>query len=252
MDLLIQYGIAPGRPHGADQPFSAHARHGSLTSAQSAPVSVRRRSLDVRESEIQHWRQRLHPDAPIIDRLGRDRGWRYPTVCDLELGLDRGRITIPVRDEHRTLVGLLRYQPWTRAGQNKMRAAAGSRRQLLPHPATEPSQHVLLVEGEPDMIAARSRGLPAIAVPGVDAWRPEWAPMFAGREVTIVMDADRPGHLLAPRIAGDLASHATPTIIDVAPHRDDGYDLTDWLLDHPEPQDPNVLLVHLYGYALAS
>ena len=117
-------------------------------------------------------RPRSPADTDLIAKLTRDRGWLYATMLELELGVDRGRITIPVRDDERRLIGLLRYQPWPQPGEPKMLATAGSRRALLPHPAAEPSTHVLLVEGEPDMIAARSHGLPAIAVPGVDAWRP--------------------------------------------------------------------------------
>ena len=94
-----------------------------------------------------------------------------PRCWSSSLGFDRGRITIPVRDDKRQLIGMLRYQPWPNPGEPKMLATAGSRRALLPHPAAEPSTQVLLVEGEPDMIAARSHGLPAIAVPGVDSWR---------------------------------------------------------------------------------
>jgi DNA primase len=154
----------------------------------------------------------------------------------LELGLDRSRITIPVRDQHRRLVGLLRYQPRPTFGQPKMLAAPGSRRALLPHPAAEPSRSLLLVEGEPDMIAARSHDLPAIAIPGVDAWRREWAPLFTGRDVTIVMDADAEGRRAAERIAHDLSDHAATTVVDIAAEKTDGYDLTDWLLESERPK----------------
>jgi DNA primase len=112
-----------------------------------------------------------------------------------------------------------------------MRALAGSVRQLLPHPAAETAPRVLLVEGEPDMIAARSRGLPAIAVPGVDSWRPEWARWFAGRTVRIVAGADTAGRALAARAANDLAGVARARVVDLAPTRQDAYDLTDWLID---------------------
>jgi DNA primase len=150
---------------------------------------------------------------------------------ELELGLDLGRITIPVRDEERRLIALLRYAPWPNPGQPKMLAAPGSQRVLLPHPAAETSPEVLLVEGEPDMVAARSHDLPAIAVPGVDCWRAEWAPLFTGRRVTIVMDADAQGRALAARIALDLDDYADTAAIDIAPDRSDGYDLSDLLRD---------------------
>ncbi|MGH2873501.1 MAG: toprim domain-containing protein, partial [Solirubrobacteraceae bacterium] len=144
-----------------------------------------------------------------------------------------GRITIPVRDPDSRLVGLLRYQPWPKPGQPKMLAALGSRRALLPRPAAEPSKEILLVEGEPDMIAARSRDLPAVAVPGAETWQSQWASLFAGREVTIVMDCDPEGRRVAERIAEDLYGLADARVFDIAPDRHDGYDLTDLLLDHP-------------------
>jgi DNA primase len=128
-----------------------------------------------------------------------------------------------VRDQYRQLVGLLRYRPWRTQAQPKMVAAPGSRRRLLPHPAIETSEQILLVEGEPDMIAARSRGVPAIAVPGAESWRTEWAPLFAGREITIVMDCDRDGRRAAARITQDLCGYA-----DVM-----NFDLTDLFRDHP-------------------
>jgi hypothetical protein len=89
---------------------------------------------------------------------------------------------------------------------------------------------VLLVDGEPDMIGARSRGLPAIAVPGVDAWRSVWAQLLAGREVTIIMDCDEQGRAAAAAIENDLSSLGAVRVLDLAPDRNDGYDLTDWLL----------------------
>jgi hypothetical protein len=113
-----------------------------------------------------------------------------------------------------------------------MIATSGSRRVLLPHPAADRSRTVLLVEGEPDMIAARSRRLPAIGVPGVDAWRTEWAQFFADRDVTTVTHADPQGRRLAQRIADDLSGIAEVNVVDIAPERNDGYDLTDWLRAH--------------------
>jgi DNA primase len=112
-----------------------------------------------------------------------------------------------------------------------MLAASGSRRALLPHPAAEPSERVVLVEGEPDMIAARSHGLPAIAVPGVDGWRAVWAPLLSGRRVAVVMDCDEEGRAAAATITRDLSPRSSARILDLAPDRDDGYDLTDRLND---------------------
>lgn len=47
----------------------------------------------------------------------------------------------------------------------------------------------------------------------------------------IAFDADRQGRMCAARV--DLARYtATVDLADLAPHRDDGYDLSDWLNQH--------------------
>jgi DNA primase len=179
----------------------------------------------------------LSPGAPsLLATLALERGWRYDAIRALGLGLDRGRITIPIRDPRGELQGLLRYQPKPADGP-KMLAELGSRVGLIPHPAVETSKRILLVEGPPDMIAARSRGLPAIAVPGDHAWRSTWGDLLAGRRVTIVMDADTQGRAAALRISADLTATADSHVLDLAASRVDGYDLTDWLAERPEPVD---------------
>jgi hypothetical protein len=85
------------------------------------------------------------------------------------------------------------------------------------------------------MIAARSHGLPAIAVPGAHAWRPQWAELLAGRQVKIVMDCDPPGRAAAVRIEHDLQGRCGVAVIDLEPGREDGFDLTDVLLDYAHP-----------------
>lgn len=123
------------------------------------------------------------------------------------VGFDGARITIPVRNAQGLLRGVLRYDPFGRRDP-KMRSVPGTRLGLVPHPACEPSQHIVLVEGPPDLIAARSCGLPAIARPGTSAWKPSWAELLAGRRITIVMDCDAPGRRAASEIATSLGPAA--------------------------------------------
>ncbi len=229
MDLIVEHGLGGRRTQQtASHRSTTHTGANQAATRQSLP-----RTLSVSELDVRHWQAALTEQTELIARLRRKRGWHYSTILELKLGYDCGRITIPVTGRDGHLIGLLRYRPWPKPGQPKMIATAGSRRALLPHPAAEPSHELLLVEGEPDMIAARSLGLPAIALPGVDAWRPEWANLFHGRAVTIVMDADPEGRRAAERIAHDLSGHAEATVLDLTPERNDGYDLTDWLNDHP-------------------
>ena len=157
--------------------------------------------------------------------------WSRATLLELGCGWERGRVIIPIRDGHGGVRGLLRYAR-SRDRAPKVLAARGTRLGLIPHPCTESSGWVVLVEGPPDMISARSRGLPAIAVPGDDAWEPGWARLLAGRRVSVVFDCDRAGRPAAARIAADLkAVGVRGSIVDLARGRTDGYDLTAWLAE---------------------
>jgi hypothetical protein len=241
IDLMIAYGLTErrNRLQTARELFDASARPSQADPRPQSRARERepldeRPALHVTEQDIARWQTALSRRPSLLATLARERGWRYETIRALELGLDRGRITIPIRDAQRELQGLLRYKP---AGRPKMFAELGSRIGLIPHPTAETSRRILLVEGPPDMIAARSRGLPAIAVPGDHAWRSTWGDLLAGRHVTIVMDADTQGRAAALRISVNLAATAHACIVDLAPSRDDGYDLTDWLAEHPARVD---------------
>jgi hypothetical protein len=228
IELMICHGLTEARATRG----TSSGRHQVHPQAQTQRTQrARGPVLAIAETDLERWQARLTHRPNLIMRLAIERGWRPATMRELGVGLDGDAVVIPVPDADGQLVGVLRYRPWPASGQPKMRAVAGSVRQLLPHPAAETAPRVLLVEGEPDMIAARSRGLAAIAVPGVDAWQPQWARWFAGRTVTIVADADAAGRALATRAAHDLADVAEPRVVDLAPGRADGYDLTDWLID---------------------
>src|SRR5450631_2360533 len=74
---------------------------------------------------------------------------------------------------------------------------------------------------------------------------PERAGLLAGRHVAVVMDCDRAGRIAAGRVAGDLqAAGAIARMVDLAPGRDDGYDLTDWLVER-DSDPPACLLAAL-------
>ncbi len=232
IDLMVAYRLTEHHPYRRGPNANVGPRSGSISKRPARPPRSPLRPT----GDIDRWQAALAADTDLIAKLARERGWLYATMLELELGVDRGRITIPVRDDERRLIGMLRYQPWPQPREPKMLATAGSRRALLPHPAAEPSTHVLLVEGEPDMIGARSRGLPAIAVPGVDGWRRAWAQLLAGREVTIIMDCDEQGRMAAATIANDLSRISDVHVLDLAPDRDDGYDLTHRLLEGWQPE----------------
>ena len=194
-------------------------------------------SSSIATEHVRRWARALCDDAELLARVGRERGWDPNTLSELGVGFDGERITIAITDQRGALQGVLRLrlETWQ---QPKVLATGGTRLGLIPHPALGEGS-VVLVEGPSDMLAARSAGLPAIAVPGTHAWRAEWASALGGREVTVVMDADRAGRVAAANIARDLQGHgARAAIVDLDPSRDDGYDLSDWLRARNDPAVP--------------
>jgi len=235
IDLMIDHGITERRALAL-----ARARRPRLSItdqrvAAAPPALAERSRFTIAERDIQRWQQVLARRPALLTALTHERGWSYQTMRELELGVDQlcQRITIPIRNHAGQLQGVLRYDPSPVRRGPKMRAAPGTRLGLIPHPARVPDGEVLLCEGPADMLAARAAQLPAIAIPSATAWRTEWAQQLHGRRVTIIMDADAPGRHAAHTIAHDLADAGIPThVVDLAPLRDDGYDLSDWLSEH--------------------
>ena len=228
IDLMVDHGLTERRARRSD-PVRPRATARPTTAAPAA-VAPTPSELGVSDDELNRWCGRLLRDRALLERLSETRGWDADVLRRHCVGCDGDRITIPVRrDGH--LVGLVRYAPlWRRQGP-KVVARSGSRHALFPDPATIPGETIWIVEGQPDALAALSAGIPATAVAGVRAWRPEWATGFVDRTVVVCMDCDDAGRAAAKRIADDLRAAAVEVrIVDLEPGRRDGYDLTDALL----------------------
>lgn len=72
---------------------------------------------------------------------------------------------------------------------------------------------ILIVEGELDAVAASLAGFPAVAVPGVNAWKPYFRRCFDGIERIVIMcdndikeDGSNPGQDLAKRLSETLSN----------------------------------------------
>lgn len=240
MNLLVAFGLAERRP----RELPGHAP--GVTAARRRPrAAVAPVPLAVGVDEVQEWADALQRSPSLLARLGRERGWSRRALVDLEVGFDGDRITVPiwraaapgdaVRRPRAELQGLLRLRA-DRSQRPKVLAVTGTRLGLMPLTASTRERRLMLVEGPSDLLAARSAGMPAIAVPGANAWRPEWANAFDGRSVVVVMDSDRPGRQAAARIAADLERRGIEVgVADLAPRREDGYDLSDWLREGHDP-----------------
>jgi hypothetical protein len=243
---MIAFGLTERRPDGPRRsagPLVARPETSRPMAHRSAPARAPT-PLGITADDVKAWSERLQRSAALLERLERQRGWNRRTLIDLEIGFDGERVTVPIwrqssddGAQHRPAVlqGVLRLRV-DHAQRPKVIAVPGTRLGLTPPPAWTRERRVVLVEGPSDMLAARSAGVPAFAVPGATSWRPEWARELDGREVAIVMDCDRASRHAAARIAADLERRGiTAGIIDLAPARQDGYDLSDWLRDGPHP-----------------
>ena len=215
---------------------TAGAQNGSerLNTSPGEAGSEVRPLFRVSEQDIERYRRDLISNEQALQRLAALRGWTREAIERLGIGFDGRRVTFAYRDADGALVGVGRYHPnrETRGDEPKLRADAGSRRELFPAPESVESGDgwLWLVEGEPDAIRAHSLGLTAVAVPGVEGWRPEYAQRFAGRRVVVCFDCDQPGRSAAKRTVAELATVADDVrLVDLDPSRADGYDLTDYL-----------------------
>jgi putative DNA primase/helicase len=155
------------------------------------------------------------------------KGWTMDTLMRLGVGFDAGRYTIP------TATGVLRYRDHEGQGP-KMLAPAGSVRELWPAPEDQAGDMIVVVEGEPDGISAHELGYPATALPGAGKVGKDWAKRLAmgRRRVVFVCDSDAVGRARMRGMAEKVAALGVEAnVIDLAPERDDGYDLGDLLVE---------------------
>ena len=177
------------------------------------------------ERKLTKWRQDLLASPVILRRLQELKGWTPRAIVRCGLGWDGERLTFTIRDKKLKRVGVARYLP---GGSPKMKALPGSKRLLFPPPEVLSRRLPLfIVEGEPCAVSIRSLGLQATAVPGAQAWRPEFAQRLYGfRRIVMLPDADAPGRELAGRVA------RLPNVRVVELESgDSGRDVGDWIAE---------------------
>jgi hypothetical protein len=159
------------------------------------------------------------------------KGWTPTTLERLGVEFDGGRYVFTVHDHAGEVSGRVRYAD--DGSKPKMRADAGMARDLWPRPEDVDGTYLVVVEGEPDAVSVAELGFPVVALPGTGKWQVDWpARLAAGRDaVFFVADCDAVGRKRMEDAARKTASMTTACVIDIAPERDDGYDVGDALVD---------------------
>jgi hypothetical protein len=109
---------------------------------------------------------------------------------------------------------------WQEQGERRIAWAFGGNRELWRQDRLvgDTVRTVYVSEGESDAISLIDAGAEAeavgavVAIPGASCWRPEWNPLFAGRDVVVVTDADEAGEKAARRILTELAAVAARVV----------------------------------------
>jgi putative DNA primase/helicase len=204
-----------------------------------------------------------------IKRLEETRGWTKEALQALDIRQQTyyqkketgelvqikkpERVAIPIRDEAGVIRNIRLYKP----GAQKMKIISwgkgfGKARLFPAFPGEK--DPVLLCEGEQDTICAISHGYNAITQTSkVKVWADEHKKVFAGRDVVIVYDADRPGETYAAAAAHNLAGVARSIRVLLWPafmcdsdgkySEKKGEDITDFFVKHHKtPADLNQLI----------
>ena len=105
IDLMIAHGLTErrGRLQTARELLNAprRPRANQTTAAPMQHDEAARTKLLVSDDDVARWQAALSHRPGLLARLAEERGWRYETMTALELGFDRGRITIPIRNRTR-------------------------------------------------------------------------------------------------------------------------------------------------------
>lgn len=112
-------------------------------------------------------------------------------------------------------------------GHGKYMTTAGDRPRLYNTVALSRESDVIAIcEGELDTLAATEAGVPAVGIPGAEAWQSHWALPFAGyRRVVLLPDGDDAGE----RWARKLAKQIKNSVVIPSPA---GTDVNDYLVSY--------------------
>jgi len=227
-----------GAAAGMEPPTLGKGNGHAGTPKPSAKVA--RPAPALTEEMVTGWHDAALRNADLMRWLADHRGYTRETIAKWQLGWDSARVTIPVRDEHGTLVNVRRYLRDAKGTAGKMIGFATGTNQarLFPLDALAEAE-VVLVEGEWDAILLRQYGINAMTVTsGAGVFDNEWVPLFVSKQVTICYDNDEAGSNGAVTVAAKLtADPAVTVLIAKIPGLPDKGDVTDFFVEQGRSLD---------------
>jgi len=152
------------------------------------------------------------------------------TITRYGLGYDPhdNRVVVPVQDQF-GFVRNFRRIAWAEGARFKVCNTNGHGDvRIYPETDLVINRRALLVEGELDCLVAKQFGLPSVTwTGGADSWSEEHLPLFRGKYVWILYDADEAGQRGSEKQAAVLRRYAHQVTI-INPIYREGKDVTDW------------------------
>jgi hypothetical protein len=208
----------------------------ALNPQRSAPAEMPKETIDY--AEICKHHAELLKDTNAMEYLTHERKWSLEKIVELKIGLmHHGQISIPLLEG----TAVLNRKRFKKLG--KKYAEKGSTTKYFYPRNLFGEDKILIVGGEPDAIAGQSVGLPTISSFGGEGVVPLDADLIllSGKEIGILYDNDTAGRRGAQVIAKKLSrvSHNVKilNISDICDGAKSGYDLTDFISDHRDPEE---------------
>lgn len=208
----------------------------------------------ITEAQVAGWVEALQANDERLEEFIDRRGLTNETVLHFEIGWDSKAkaYTIPVRGHDGEFWNIRRYQLDPPKGRRKIWGVKGMNEVRL-YPVQvldDPSEFIVICEGELDAAIANQEGYPAITRTGaVGVWQPGWNEHFRDRVVYICHDKDeggREGTVKVGRALRGVAREVRVINLPFEQRESHGQDLTDFftqydahefskLLDEAEP-----------------
>jgi len=161
------------------------------------------------ETDIETYQENLKNHPRGMPYLCNDLGLSPEVIKEMRIGLKEGRFTMPIYVDNQ-LVNVRSYAAKPVGNSPKMKGVPNfNMMRLYPYDKLHEADDVWIMEGEKDMLRARSQGLDAFTVTGgAGSFNVEWLELFRGKTVHICYDIDKVGRLGADKIARHLKPYA--------------------------------------------
>lgn len=201
-------------------------------------------TVNIREVEAHH--QLLLKDQEMLRYVHETRGLTQDTIYKYKLGMESGRLWIPIRGTGEIYHNVRRHSI---TGKTKFGKTIGygigyNRVRLWPAESLN-ADTIWICEGELDCLVLLQLGFSAVTgTGGAGSWKPEWVKSFVGKRVRIVYDVDAAGLEGSRKVAESLIPFAKEVKMIMLPCTPPNKDITDFVVKERKGYDELIQLEH--------